>query len=50
VLGTLALTTWTVIAQAAQGLRDRELLSVAGHAAGETRRELSWLDTRIVSS
>ena len=47
VLGTLVLTTWTVITQAAQGLRDAELLRIAQHASGETSRQLAWLDTRM---
>ncbi|OLF09721.1 hypothetical protein BLA60_18220 [Actinophytocola xinjiangensis] len=47
VLATLVLTTWTVINQAAQGLRDHELLTLAGEAGGETSRQLSWLNTRM---
>lgn len=47
VLGTLVLTTWTVITQAAQGLRDHELLQIAQSANGETSRQLSWLNTRM---
>ncbi|WP_342626666.1 hypothetical protein [Actinoalloteichus spitiensis] len=47
VLGTLVLTTWTVINQAAQGLRDHELLSIARSASGQTSRQLSWLNTRM---
>ncbi|WP_199512120.1 hypothetical protein [Nucisporomicrobium flavum] len=47
VLGTLVQTTWTVVAQAAQGLRDRDLLELAQHANGETSRQLSWLNTRM---
>ena len=47
VLGTLVQTTWTVLVQAAQGLRDRELLAVAEQAGGETSRQLSWLNTRM---
>ncbi|MEV4709345.1 hypothetical protein [Actinoplanes sp. NPDC049316] len=47
VLGTLVQTTWTVVAQAAQGLRDRDLLQVAQDANGETSRQLSWLNTRM---
>ena len=35
-LASLVQTTWTVIAQGAQGLRDRELLEVAHRASGET--------------
>jgi len=47
VLGTLVQTTWTVLVQAAQGLRDRELLELARAAGGETSRQLSWLNTRM---
>ena len=47
VLATLVQTTWTVIAQGAQGLRDRELLEVATAANAETSRQLSWLNTRM---
>jgi hypothetical protein len=41
------LTTWTVVIQAAQGLRDHELLDVAQHASAETTRQLSWFTTRM---
>ena len=47
VLATLVQTTWTVIAQGAQGLRDRELLEVAQHANDQTSRQLTWLNTRM---
>lgn len=47
VLATLVQTTWTVIAQGAQGLRDRDLLEVATAANAETSRQLRWLDTRL---
>jgi hypothetical protein len=47
VLGTLVQTTWTVVVQAAQGLRDHELLNLAQHANAETSRQLSWLNTRM---
>ena len=46
VLATLVQTTWTVIAQGAQGLRDRELLEVAHRASSRTSRQLTWLNTR----
>ncbi|MEU7474863.1 hypothetical protein AB0A63_02695 [Lentzea sp. NPDC042327] len=39
--------TWTVVGQAAQGLRDRELLDVVSSCEKETKRQLSWLTTRI---
>jgi hypothetical protein len=47
VLATLVQTTWTVIAQGAQGLRDHDLLDVATAANAETSRQLSWLNTRM---
>jgi hypothetical protein len=47
VLASLVQTTWTVIAQGAQGLRDRELLEVATAANSQTSRQLSWLNTRM---
>jgi hypothetical protein len=47
VLGTLVQTTWTVIRQAAQGLRDGDLIAVCEHASAETSRQLSWLNTRM---
>ncbi|CAM3516943.1 hypothetical protein [Nocardioides zeicaulis] len=47
VLATLVSTTWTVIAQGAQGLRDRELLEVARRAGDQTSRQLTWLTTRM---
>lgn len=47
VLATLVQTTWTVISQAAQGLRDNELSLQAVHANSETSRQLSWLNTRM---
>ena len=46
-LATLVQTTWTVIAQGAQGLRDRELLDVAREANAQTSRQLTWLNTRM---
>ena len=47
VLASLVQTTWTVIAQGAQGLRDADLLQVAQDAGGQTSRQLTWLDTRM---
>ena len=47
VLATLVQTTWTVLAQAAQGLRDPELLEVATSSNAETSRQLTWLNTRM---
>jgi hypothetical protein len=47
VLASLVQTTWTVIAQGAQGLRDEELLQIAQSCNAETSRQLSWLNTRM---
>lgn len=47
VLSTLVHTTWTVLSQGAQGLRDHHLLDVSQHASSDTARQLSWLTTRM---
>lgn len=47
VLATLVQTTWTVINQGAQGLRDHELGDLARRANAETSRQLSWLNMRM---
>jgi hypothetical protein len=47
VLASLVQTTWTVLAQAAQGVRDPELLEVANASNAETSRQLTWLNTRM---
>lgn len=47
VLATLVQTTWVVVAQGAQGLRDRDLLSVAQSSQQETSRQITWLETRL---
>ena len=47
VLASLVQTTWTVIAQGAQALRDRELLEIATTSNAETSRQLTWLNTRM---
>lgn len=47
VLATLVQTTWTVVAQGAQGLRDDELLRIATTSNAETSRQLTWLNTRM---
>jgi hypothetical protein len=46
-LASLTDITWTVVGQAAQGLRDRELLDVVGACEQDTARQLTWLRTRI---
>lgn len=47
VLATLVRTTWTVIGQGAQGLRDRELLVLADESGRETDRQITWFNTRM---
>jgi hypothetical protein len=42
--------TWTVVGQAAQGLRDKELMDVVGSREQDTARRLAWLKTRIKQS
>ena len=39
--------TWTLVGQAAQGARDRELLEVVQSCEGEVATQLSWLRTRM---
>jgi hypothetical protein len=39
--------TWTVVGQAAQGLRDQELIDVVQACEQETTQQLTWLRTRI---
>jgi hypothetical protein len=38
---------WTVVGQAAQGVRDHELLDVVTGCEGETAVQLKWLRTRM---
>ncbi|MCY7335761.1 MAG: hypothetical protein LH613_06045 [Chamaesiphon sp.] len=38
---------WTVLIQAAQALRDRELLATCQQCSVDTKRQISWLMTRI---
>lgn len=38
---------WTVVGQAAQGLRDTDLLDVVQRLEGETAIQVKWLRTRI---
>ncbi|GLY47791.1 hypothetical protein [Lentzea sp. NBRC 102530] len=42
--------TWTVVGQAAQGLRDTELIQVVHACEQDTARQLAWLKTRIKQS
>ena len=46
-IATLVQTTWTVIGQGAQGLRDDELLAVSQDALSDTARQLTWFTTRM---
>jgi hypothetical protein len=39
--------TWTVVGQAAQGLRDRDLLNTVSTCQSQTTAQLAWLQTRI---
>ena len=39
--------TWTLVAQAAQGARDADLLAAAERGQGEASGQLSWLRTRM---
>jgi hypothetical protein len=39
--------TWTVVEQAAQGLRDHDLLEIVSSCEQDTARQLAWLRTRI---
>jgi hypothetical protein len=38
---------WTLVGQAAQGLRDLKLLEVVGGCEGETATQMKWLRTRM---
>ncbi|MCS7483484.1 hypothetical protein ACFFQW_47960 [Umezawaea endophytica] len=42
--------TWTVVAQAARGLRDSDLLDVVESCERDTDRQLTWLRTRVKQS
>jgi hypothetical protein len=39
--------TWTLVGQAAKGLRDEEMLSAVEACEGETAIQLKWLRTRM---
>jgi hypothetical protein len=39
--------TWTLVGQAAQGARDRQLLETVQACEGETAIQLAWLKTRM---
>jgi hypothetical protein len=46
-LASLVDITWTLVKQAAQGLRDTELLGVIQHCDQETHTQIAWLSTRM---
>ncbi|MDJ0357024.1 MAG: hypothetical protein M3021_00035 [Actinomycetota bacterium] len=46
-LANLVDITWTMVQQAAQGLRDTELLDVVGRCESEASTQLRWLTTRM---
>jgi hypothetical protein len=46
-LASLCQITWTVVSQAALGLRDRELDELAKRARADTKQATSWLLTRM---
>jgi len=47
VLASFVDITWTVLTQAAQALRDQQLLEIVGECDGDTRQQLLFLRTRI---
>jgi hypothetical protein len=46
-LATLVASTWTLIGQAAQGARDRELIELTSGCHPETGAQLAWLRMRM---
>lgn len=46
-LASLVDITWTMVKQAAQALRDQELLTVVTHCDTQTATQLKWLQTRM---
>jgi hypothetical protein len=46
-LATLVQSTWTVITQGAQGLRDEELFDIATSSTFDTSRQIAWFNTRM---
>jgi hypothetical protein len=47
VLASLVDITWMMVRQAAQGLRDEDLLAVVRRCSAQTELQLSWLRTRM---
>lgn len=46
-LASLVDITWTMVKQAAFGLRDTELVEVVTRCEGQTKVQLGWLSTRM---
>ncbi|WP_372697751.1 hypothetical protein [Arthrobacter sp. JSM 101049] len=46
-LASLVDITWTMVKQAAQGIRDKDLLDVLQRCEAETKTQLAWLSTRM---
>lgn len=46
-LASLVDITWSMVKQAAQGLRDKELLAIVAKCDGQTSTQLEWLKTRM---
>jgi hypothetical protein len=46
-LASLVDTSWTVVQQAAQGVRDTELMEVSSSCKKDIARQLAWLTTHI---
>jgi hypothetical protein len=46
-LASLVDITWTAVKQAAEGLRDSELVGTARDCESETKVQLAWLSTRL---
>jgi hypothetical protein len=40
-------STWVMLLQSARGLRDKDLKTLCVTADQETRRQMSWLETKI---
>lgn len=47
VLGSLVEVTWTIVGQAARGVRDRDLLELTDRGRGETAGQLAWLRSQL---
>jgi hypothetical protein len=47
VLASACDIAWTMVGQAAQGLRDQDLLEVVDFCEGETYNQMKWIRTRM---